>query len=54
MLIFALSAVIALLVFFGIFSVFFRAKNNQAEIKNRLDSLASSELSEKSELKTVP
>ncbi len=54
MLIFVLSAVIALLVFFGIFFVFLRAKNNQAEIKNRLDSLASSEMSEESELKTVP
>ena len=54
MLILIISALIALAVFFGIFFVFLRARNNQAEIKNRLDRLASPELSEKNELKNIP
>ena len=54
MLILIISALIALAVFFGIFLIFLRARNNQAEIKNRLDRLASPELSEKDELKNIP
>lgn len=54
MLILIISALIALAVFFGIFFVFLRARNNQSEIKNRLDRLASPELSEKNELKNIP
>lgn len=54
MLILIISALIALAVFFGIFFVFLRARNNQSEIKNRLDRLASPELSEKNELKNTP
>ena len=54
MLILIISALIALAVFFGIFLVFLRARNNQTEIKNRLDRLASPELSEKNELKNTP
>ena len=54
MLILIISALIALTVFFGIFLVFLRARNNQTEIKNRLDRLASPELSEKNELKNTP
>lgn len=54
MLILIISVLIALAVFFGIFLVFLRARNNQTEIKNRLDRLASPELSEKNELKNTP